>query len=74
MRGNLNAIAGVCSKGFASKRDIYTQFSHLHISNVAAYWTYESSEEIKMLTHPMWGLRPGLNSEINIEQGSLNKS
>lgn len=34
-------------------RGIHTHsFPNPHISNVAAYWTYESSEEIKMLTHP----------------------
>lgn len=27
-------------------------FPSPHISNVATYWTYETSEEIKMLTHP----------------------
>lgn len=46
----------------------------LYIFSVAAYWSFEISEEIKMLKHPSEGLSAVLNSEINIKQGSLSKA
>lgn len=41
---------------------------------MAAYWTNESPEEIKILKHPSEDWKAVLNSEIKIEHGSLSKA